>query len=86
MQLLQKLYMVPLPFLTSSTVGFQPITSKPQSRLQVSRKLCECFRLRRIRASDNGRFAGVRVGADLRVQRDVSQESYAELLTLLLDT
>lgn len=60
--------------------------SEPQRRLQVSRKLRECFCLRRVRASDNGWFAGVCVGADLRVQRDVSQKSYAELLTLFLDT
>jgi len=58
--------------------------SKPQRRLQVSRKLRESFRLRRVRASDNGRFAGVRVGADLCVQRDVPQESDAELFALLL--
>jgi len=46
--------------------------SNSQRRLQVSRKLRESFRLRRIRASDDGRFAGVCVGADLRVQRDVA--------------
>jgi hypothetical protein len=67
-------------------IKFGILLSEPQCRLQVSRKLCEGFRLRRIRASDNGRLAGVRVGADLRVQRNVSQESNAELLTLLFDT
>jgi hypothetical protein len=52
--------------------GLSLFHSKPQRRLQVSRKLREGFRLRRIRASDNGRFAGICVGADLCVQRDVS--------------